>query len=107
MAQTLEAVQAEWKARESNSLAGQIATIVNRNGSRKQVRFGPDVKLRRESRGQVAGASLLHPVVEGHIESAERKLDPEDQDLVLSDGSVFRISYTHDSFFFAVAAYAC
>ena len=102
MAQIAIDYQTEWQKRESTSLAGQTATVVHRNGSRKLVRLGPDVKLRRENRGQTGATALLHPVVEGHLDPTENNFDPEDENLILSDGSVFRISFSHRNFFFAV-----
>lgn len=102
MAAIAESYQTEWQAREAQSLAGQIVTIVHRNGSRKEVTLGSDVKLRRERERRSGEAAVLRPIVEGHLAASERALDPEDQDLILSDGSTFRISFSNGSFFFAI-----
>ncbi|MFP5228719.1 MAG: hypothetical protein ACLGXA_13940 [Acidobacteriota bacterium] len=97
-----ETYRAEWEMRPVLSLAGQTATVIQRNGTRKQIRFGRDVRLRREGARPPGATAVLQPVVEGHIETAESAFDPEDQQIVLSDGSTFRITFSYQSFFFAV-----
>jgi hypothetical protein len=102
MAGVAETHLAEWQPREAQSLAGQMATVIQRDGTRKEIRFGADVRLRRGG-GRPPGAStILQPVVEGHLAPSERGFDPDDQQLVLRDGSVFRISFSYRGFFFAV-----
>lgn len=94
--------QAEWESRQALSLAGQSATVIQRDGTRKEIRFGRDVRLRREGARPPGTTTVLQPVVEGHVDASEKAFDPEDQHLVLSDGSVFRITFSYQSFFFAV-----
>jgi len=84
------------------SLAGQTATVIQRDGTRKQILFGSDVRLRREGGRPPGTTAKLQPVVEGHLAASELGFDPEDQHLVLNDGSVFRITFSYRSFFFAV-----
>lgn len=93
---------AEWEMRPAQSLAGQTATVIQRNGVRKQIRFGRDVRLRREGARPPGITTHLQPVVEGHVDADNTLFDPEDQHLILSDGSVFRITFSYQSFFFAV-----
>lgn len=88
--------------RPVQSLAGQTATVIQRSGAQKQIRFGRDVRLRREGSRPPGITTHLQPVVEGHVEAAEHSFDAEDQQLILSDGSVFRITFSYQSFFFAV-----
>lgn len=101
MAQIATTWQAEWQPRQSESLAGQTATIIHRDGSRKEIKFGSDVRLRRQGERQM-GTPIIRPIVEGHLENGEKLFDPEDQDIQLGDGSLFRISFSHRGFFFAV-----
>jgi hypothetical protein len=103
MSQIASTWQAEWVTRPTQSLAGQYATVVQRDGTHKPIRFGPDVQLRPEGGQHVGTAPILRPIVEGHLDTAEATFDPEDRDLILSDGSTFRISFSHRSFFFAIA----
>ena len=102
MAEVAGTYQAEWEPRQAQSLAGQSATVIQRDGTRKEIRFGRDVRLRREGARPPGTTAVLQPVVEGHVEPAGWAFDPEDQHLVLSDGSVFRITFSYQSFFFAV-----
>jgi hypothetical protein len=102
MAEVAGTYQAEWEPRQAQSLAGQTAIVIQRDGTRKQIRFGRDVRLRREGARPPGSTAVLQPVVEGHVDASERGFDPEDQQLVLSDGSVFRITFSYQSFFFAV-----
>jgi hypothetical protein len=102
MAEVAETYRAEWEMRPVQSLAGQTATVIQRNGTRKQIRFGRDVRLRREGARPPGTSAALQPVVEGHVDANEIAFDPEDQQLVLSDGSVFRITFSYQNFFFAV-----
>ncbi|HUB17197.1 MAG TPA: hypothetical protein VL990_01095 [Acidobacteriaceae bacterium] len=88
--------------RQVLSLAGQSATVVQRDGTRKQIRFGRDVRLRREGSRPPGSAAVLQPVIEGHVDANEKTFVPEDHQLILSDGSVFRITFSFESFFFAV-----
>jgi hypothetical protein len=88
--------------RPVQSLAGQTATVIQRNGTRKEVRFGRDVRLRREGARPPGTTAVLQPVVEGHVDANDIAFDPEDQQLILSDGSVFRITFSYQNFFFAV-----
>ncbi len=97
-----ETYRAEWEMLPVQSLAGQTATVIQRNGARKQIRFGRDVRLRREGARPPGTTAVLQPVVEGHVDVSENGFDPEDQQLVLSDGSIFRITFSYESFFFAV-----
>lgn len=103
MTQIASTYQAEWASRPSRSLAGQYATVVQRDGTHKPIRFGSDVQLRPEGGRHQGMARVLRPIVEGHLDTADHVFDPEDRDLILSDGSVFRISFSHRSFFFAIA----
>jgi hypothetical protein len=93
---------AEWQTRQAMSLAGQTATVIQRDGTRKEIRFGRDVRLRRQGARPPGSPTVLQPVVEGHLEDNDKSFGPEDQQLVLNDGSVFRISFCYRSFFFAV-----
>jgi hypothetical protein len=102
MAQVAETYRAEWEMRPVQSLAGQTATVIQRNGTRKEIQFGRDVKLRREGSRPPGTNAALQPVVEGHIDTSEMVFVPEDQQLILSDGSVFRITFSYQNFFFAV-----
>ena len=102
MAEVAVTYRAEWEPRQTESLAGQTAIVIQRDGTRKAIRFGRDVRLRREGARPPGTTAMLQPVVEGHIEPSERGFVPEDQHLVLSDGSVFRITFSYESFFFAV-----
>src|ERR1700691_3098645 len=102
MAEVAGTYQAEWEPRQAQSLAGQSATVIQRDGTRKEIRFGRDVRLRREGSRPPGSTTVLQPVVEGHVEACEKAFDPGDQQLVLSDGSVFRITFSYQSFFFAV-----
>ncbi len=101
MAEIAGTYPAEWQTRVQ-SLAGQTATVIQRDGTRKVIRFGSDVRLRREGARPPGTTRVLQPVVEGHLDASETAFEPEDQQLVLSDGSVFRISFSHQSFFFAI-----
>lgn len=91
-----------WETQPVQSLAGQTATVVQRDGTRKQIRFGRDVRLRREGARPPGTSAVLQPVVEGHLDADESTMHPEDQQLILSDGSVFRITFSYQTFFFAV-----
>jgi len=102
MAQVAGTYWAEWEPRQSQSLAGQTATVVQRDGTRKEIRFGRDVRLRREGARPPGTSAVLLPVVEGHLDNNEPGFDPNDQHLILSDGTVFRITFSYQSFFFAV-----
>jgi hypothetical protein len=102
MTEIAQTWRAEWEMRPVQSLAGQTAIVIQRNGARRQIRFGRDVRLRREGSRPPGTTAPLQPVVEGHVEATEWTFDPEDQQLVLSDGSVFRITFSYQSFFFAV-----
>lgn len=102
MAEVAGTFRAEWESRQALSLAGQSATVIQRDGTRKEIRFGRDVRLRREGSRPPGTTTVLQPVVEGHVDTCEKAFDPEDQHLVLSDGSVFRITFSYQSFFFAV-----
>jgi hypothetical protein len=102
MAAIAECFETTTQPGEAESLAGQSATVVHRDGSRKQVRLGRDVKLRRERERLSGRPAILRPIVEGHIDAGERAFEPEDEDLILSDGSMFRISFSHGNFFFAI-----
>lgn len=102
MAQVAGTYWAEWEPRQSQSLAGQTATVVQRDGTRKEIRFGRDVRLRREGARPPGTLAVLLPVVEGHLDNNEPAFDPNDQHLILSDGTVFRITFSYQSFFFAV-----
>lgn len=106
MTQIAATYEAEWAARTSQSLAGQTATVIQRDGTRKAIRLGADVHLRPEGGRPGGPASVLRPIVEGHVAASEAEFDVEDQDLVLGDGSVFRISFSHGTFFFAIAPLA-
>jgi hypothetical protein len=100
MAEVAVTYRAEWEPRQTESLAGQTAIVIQRDGTRKAIRFGRDVRLRREGARPPGTTAMLQPVVEGHIEPSDRGFVPEDQHLVLSDGSVFRITFSYESFFF-------
>lgn len=102
MADVATTWRAEWEMRPVQSLAGQTATVIQRDGTRKEIRFGRDVRLRREGARPPGTTTHLQPVVEGHVEPNDNAFDPEDQHLVLGDGSVFRITFSYQSFFFAV-----
>lgn len=102
MAQILEAYEAIAEKQLAESLAGQTATVIHRDGTRKEIRFGKDVLLRREGGRHHGTIPVARPIVEGHLESSQGGLDPEDRELVLNDGSVFTISFSHKSFFFAI-----
>lgn len=102
MAEVAAIYPAEWQSRQAQSLAGQTATVIQRDGTRKMIRFGSDVRLKRGSVRPPGLGSFLQPVIEGHLDAAESAFEPEDQQLVLSDGSVFGISFSYQSFFFAV-----
>jgi hypothetical protein len=102
MAEVAGTYPAEWQPRQGQSLAGQTATVIQRDGTRKLIRFGRDVRLRREGARPPGTTSFLQPVIEGHIDCSERAFEPDDQQLVLDDGSVFRISFSYRSFFFAI-----
>jgi hypothetical protein len=102
MAEMAEVWRAEWEMRPVLSLAGQTATVVQRNGTRKQIRFGRDVRLRREGSRPPGTSAVLQPVVEGHIDATGNAFDQDDYQLILNDGSVFRITFSYQSFFFAV-----
>lgn len=95
--------EAEWPTRQVQSLAGQLATVIQRDGTRKPIRLGSDVHLRPEGGHHMGTAAIPRPVVEGHLEPTEPGFDADDQDLVLGDGSVFRISFSHRTFFYAIA----
>ena len=100
MAKQALAYQTEWPIRVPQSLAGQTAVVIRRDGTRRAIRFGADVRLSRETDRQ---PSALWPVVEGHIEGGESGFDSdEDRDLELSDGTLFRIWFSYQTFFFAV-----
>lgn len=88
--------------RPVQSLAGQTATVIQRDGTRKQIRFGRDVRLRREGARPPGTTAVLQPVVEGHVDANEGTFDPDDHQLILNDGSIFRITFSYQSFFFAV-----
>lgn len=103
MTQIAATYETEWPTRTAQSLAGQIATVIQRDGTRKAIRLGSDVHLRPEGGHPTGTASILRPIVEGHLEATEPEFDVEDQDLVLGDGSTFRISFSHRTFFFAIA----
>jgi hypothetical protein len=102
MSQVAGTYQAEWQTSQAQSLAGQMATVIQRDGTRKEIRFGSDVRLRRGGGRPPGTTAILQPIVEGHLAASERGFDAEDQQLVLSDGSVFRISFSYQSFFFAI-----
>ena len=102
MAEVAVTYQAEWEPRQAQSLAGQTATVIQHDGTRKQIRFGRDVRLRREGARPPGSTAVLQPVVEGHLDASEEGFDPGDQQLILGDGSVFRITFSYRSFFFAV-----
>jgi len=102
MSQVAGTYQAEWQPSEMQSLAGQTATVIQRDGSRKEIRFGSDVRMRRGGGRPPGTTTILQPVIEGHLASSEKGFEPEDQQLVLNDGSVFRISFSYQSFFFAI-----
>jgi hypothetical protein len=101
MSQVAVTYRAEWQP-QAQSLAGQTATVIQRDGTRKEIRFGSDVRLRRGGGRPPGTATIVQPVVEGHLAASEKAFDPEDQQLVLNDGSVFRISFSYQSFFFAI-----
>ena len=101
MAQVAETYPADWEP-QAQSLAGQKAVVIQRDGTRKEIRFGSDVRLRRGGARPPGTTTVLQPVVEGHVDSTETAFDSEDQQLILSDGSVFRITFSYQSFFFAV-----
>lgn len=102
MADVAGTYRAEWEMRPAQSLAGQTATVIQRDGTRKQIRFGRDVRLRREGSRPPGTTAAIQPVVEGHVDATEVSFDPEDHQLILSDGSIFRITFSHQNFFFAV-----
>lgn len=99
MAQVAETYPADWEP-QAQSLAGQVATVIQRDGTRKEIRFASDVRLRRGGARPPGTNTVLQPVVEGHVDAAA--FDAEDQQLILSDGSIFRITFSYQSFFFAV-----
>ena len=68
-------------ARQAQSLAGQTATVMQRDGTRKLIRFGRDVRLRRDGVRPPGTTRVLQPVIEGHIDSSERAFEPDDQQL--------------------------
>jgi hypothetical protein len=102
MAQVAGTYPTEWQPLKAQSLAGQTATVIQRDGTRKEIRFGSDVRVRRGGGRPPGTATILQPVVEGHLETSEKAFDPEDHQLVLGDGSVFRISFSYRNFFFAI-----
>lgn len=102
MADVAATYPAAWHPGQGQSLAGQTATVVQRDGTRKEVRFGRDVRLRRGGAKPPGTYAALQPVVEGHIDAADPAFDPEDQHLILDDGSTFRITFSYQTFFFAV-----
>ena len=102
MSQVAGTYQSEWQASQVHSLAGQTATVIQRDGTRKEIRFGAVVRLRRGGGPPPGTTTILQPVVEGHLAPSERGFEPEDQQLELRDGSVFRISFSYQSFFFAI-----
>jgi hypothetical protein len=102
MTEVAQTWQAEWEIRPTQSLAGQTAIVIQRDGLRKQIRFGRDVRLRREGSRPPGTTATLQPVVEGHLDAGDSFFVPEDQQLVLNDGSIFRITFSYRNFFFAV-----
>ncbi|MGB7136585.1 MAG: hypothetical protein WBD46_14940, partial [Acidobacteriaceae bacterium] len=82
MVQIASTYQAEWVTRPSLSLAGQYATVVQRDGTHKAIRFGPDVQFRPEGGRHLGTAPILRPIVEGHLDAAEHTFDAEDRDLI-------------------------
>jgi hypothetical protein len=102
MAQVATTYPTQWPPRQGESLAGQTATVVQRDGTRKQIRFGRDVRLRREGARPPGTTAALQPVVEGHLDTGDTAFNTEDHQLILSDGSVFRITFSYQTFFFAV-----
>jgi len=102
MAEVAATYPAAWQFGQGMSLAGQTATVVQRDGTRKEIRFGRDVRLRRGGARPPGTNAVLQPVVEGHIDASDKAFDPEDQHLILKDGSTFRITFSHQTFFFAV-----
>lgn len=102
MAQVATTYPTQWPPRQGESLAGQTATVIQRDGTRKQIRFGRDVRLRREGARPPGTAAALQPVVEGHLDASDTVFNTEDHQLILSDGSVFRITFSYQTFFFAV-----
>jgi len=101
MAEIATTWPADWEPL-AQSLAGQKATVIQRDGTRKEIRFGSDVRLRRGGARPPGTAAVLQPVVEGHVDGGGVNFDADDQQLVLSDGSIFRITFSYQSFFFAV-----
>ena len=101
MAQVAGTYPSDWEP-QAQSLAGQTATVIQRDGTRKEIRFGSDVRLRRGGARPPGTIGVLQPVVEGHLASNERGFDPDDQHLVLNDGSIFRITFSYETFFFAI-----
>ena len=100
-AQVAETYPADWEP-QAQSLAGQRATVIQRDGTRKEIRFGSDVRLRRGGARPPGTTTVLQPVVEGHVDSTGNAFNADDQQLILSDGSIFRITFSYQSFFFAV-----
>lgn len=92
---------ADWPIQHSHSLAGQTATVVQRDGSRRAIRFASDVQFHH-----VGSTPILQPVVEGHLDGAAGPFHPEDRELVLCDGTIFRLFIAQSSFFFAIAPVA-
>jgi hypothetical protein len=89
---------ADWPAQNAHSLAGQSAFVIQCDGSRRAIRFGSDVHLH-----QMGAAPILQPVVEGHLDATAGPFRPEDRELVLCDGAVFRLFIAQSTFFFAIA----
>lgn len=89
--------ESPWQPR-SHSLAGQSATIIQRDGSRRAIRFASDVQFHH-----IGATPILQPVIEGHVDAGGEAFCPEDRELVLGDGMVFRIFIAQQSFFFAIA----
>lgn len=102
MTQVAATYPTQWLPRQGESLAGQTATVIQRDGTRKQIRFGRDVRLRREGSRPPGTTAVLQPVVEGHLDASDAVFNTEDHQLILSDGSVFRITFSYQTFFFAV-----
>jgi len=76
MAEVAGTYPAEWQPRQGQSLAGQTATVIQRDGTRKLIRFGRDVRLRREGARPPGTTSFLQPVIEGHIDCSRGRSNP-------------------------------
>ncbi len=102
MAEVAATWPADWEPVVAQSLAGQKATVIQRDGTRREIRFGSDVRLRHGGARPPGTVAVLQPVVEGHVDGGGGAFDADDQQLILSDGSIFRITFSYQSFFFAV-----